>query len=241
MIPKRAIFYWEGPEMSWLRRQALETFRLLNPTWAIDVIGGENVPLQGDSRLAIVGRSDWGRYKALRSGGGVYFDSDIVFCRPIPEQWLEHQMILPFNAESTFGHVAILGMEAGNAWAAMMDDACQRIVSSGNPLNYQSLGLPLANRCVHTIRPYKIQWLEPESFVPVNWGKAELLWQDGVMLSPLSFGIHWYGGDWTSMSLESSVDEAWMSTSKSMIAKAWRKAMKSAGEIVAFQSRQGIA
>lgn len=226
MIPKRAIFYWEGPEMTWLRKQSIETFRVLNPSWTIDVIDGEDIPIRGSTRLAIVGRSDWARYKALLAGGGVYFDTDFVFCKPIPDSWLEKQMILPFCDRCSLGHVALLGCEPGNKWAEMMDEACGKIVSTGIPLNYQSLGIPLANRCITAVQQYKIEWVEPDIMLPVVFTKCEYLWTDGIALSPLTIGVHWYGGDWTSMAMEEKVDEAWMRSSKSMIAKAWMKAMR---------------
>lgn len=241
MIPKRAIFYWEGPEMTWLRQQSMNTFRVLNPTWSIDVIHGDGIPIVGQTRLAIVGRSDWARYKALRSGGGVYFDTDIVFAKPIPEKWLEKEMILPFSDRCSLGHVALLGCEPGNKWATMMDEACAQLVANGVPLNYQSLGIPLANRCITAVQEYDIQWVEPDIFLPVVFTKCEYLWTDGIALSPMTIGVHWYGGDWTSMAMEPLVDEAWMRSSKSMVAKAWRKAMKSAAQAETLLEQHGIA
>ena len=100
MIPRRAFFFWDGEEMSWLRKQSIETFKALNPTWEVEILDGTNIPIKGKSRLARVGRSDWGRYKALLDKGGVYFDSDIMFCRAIPDSWLEYDMVLPLVGDA---------------------------------------------------------------------------------------------------------------------------------------------
>lgn len=240
MIPKRAIFYWEGPEMSWLRKQSIETFKRLNPSWTVGVIDGAGIPIQGESRLAVVNRSDWARYRALLEGG-VYFDSDIVFCKPIPDEWLESEMIIPFAEHDVFAHVALIGCEPGNRWAEMMDKACQVIVSGRNVLGYQTLGVILANRCGEAARGYKTTWVEQSSLLPIDWNHADRLWVDGELLSPMVFGVHWFGGDWTSIDMEAKVDVAWALTSKSIVAKAWRRGMGYGADRAALLEQHGIA
>src|SRR3972149_10506703 len=105
MIPKRAIFYWQGPPMGWLRRQSVETFRSLNPTWEVVLM---ELPSEA-SLLTRVHASDIARYTALAEGGGLYFDTDIIFCRPVPEGWLRHELLLPLDELGLFSHVACLG------------------------------------------------------------------------------------------------------------------------------------
>ncbi len=212
--------------MSWLRKQSIETFKMLNPSWEIEIIDGTGIEIEGESRLARVGRSDWARYRALKERGGVYFDTDIVFCKPIPDSWLEKGMILPFSEVDVFGHVAVIGCEAGNGWATMMDTACSVVTSGREALGYQTLGIVLANACALATRDYKVEWMDPSLFIPVAFNKVDHLWVSGTTLSPLTMGVHWFGGDWTSLDMEPKVDSAWMETSKCLIAKAWKKAMR---------------
>jgi len=236
MIPRRAFFFWDGEEMSWLRKQSIETFKALNPTWEVEILDGTNIPIKGKSRLARVGRSDWGRYKALLDKGGVYFDSDIMFCRAIPDSWLEYDMVLPLvgdadtdpTPEGPIGHVACLGAEAGNKWAALLDELCAALAGSGENLQYQALGMMIVNKCVSALDGYKVCWIIKETFIPIIWSASDHLWRSGVQrvhLSPLTYGVHWFGGDWTAMALEDEIDEAWIMESNCIVAQAWKMAM----------------
>jgi hypothetical protein len=236
MIPKRALYYWEGEPMSWLRQQSIATFAKLNPGWSIERIVPTGCPVDGDSRLARVLRSDWGRYKALSEGGGLYFDTDIVFCRPIPEGWLERELILTAGVHRPIEHVAVLGSGgAGNELFSMLDEACKAVYRPGEAHNYQDLGIKLVLRCASGIsksggegssplRRASTTWIEPERFLAVNWDDAERVWHSWMPISPLSVGVHWYGGDWTSMDMEPKVNAAWMKGSNSLIAQAWKMA-----------------
>lgn len=237
MIPRRAFFYWDhtSGEMSWLRQQGIASFRRLNPTWEVEILDGRNVPIKGRSRLAAVGRSDWGRYLALVDKGGIYFDSDIIFYRPIPDSWLRHEMVLPAGESQggprpttrsdLIGHVACLGAESGNLYFARLSEACESLASSGIPLQYQAMGVMVANELVERIKDYRALWIEREVLIPVGWESAERLWLEGgiaIPISPIYLGVHWFGGDWTSMSLEEEIDAEWMRKSNCLVARMWR-------------------
>lgn len=240
MIPKRAIFYWEGPEMSWLRQQSIETFKKLNPTWTISILGGHEIPIPGDSTLERVMRSDWARYRALREDGGVYFDTDIVFCKPIPEHWLNAEMILPSGEERIVDHVAVLGSERGNEWFAALEKACLASRLADGSYNYQHFGVQLVNKLAQPLQGRRIQWITSDAYLPVPWHRTERLWSDGIYLSPMTYGVHWYGGDWTSISFEKRADENWARTSKCLVAKALQQTLYPSGDREAMRDHLGV-
>jgi len=80
MIPRRAFFTWGGGDMPWIREQCVASFVSLNPDWRVDVL-----EVKGANRGEIIKNSDVLRYKELSERGGVYFDTDIVFTRPLDE------------------------------------------------------------------------------------------------------------------------------------------------------------
>lgn len=240
MIPKRAIFYWEGPEMGWLRKQSLETFRRLNPSWQITVIGGGDLPIKGDSTLERVLRSDWARYRELFESGGIYFDTDIVFCKPIPDFWLDSDLILPHGDERIIDHVAVLGAKRGEAFFGMVQSACEQAIRDDGVYNYQFFGVQLINRLSSALAGRRTQWLPPDSYLPVPWHRPERLWSDGSYLSPLTYGVHWYGGDWTSISFEKKCDEKWAQTSGCLVAQAIRQSLRSSGDLEAHREQLGV-
>lgn len=85
MIPRRAFFLWVGDdELPWLRQLALDSFRKQNPDWQVDLI---RVPEKVD--LLAAQSTDIFRYCELATTGGMYFDTDIVFFRPVPDKWLD--------------------------------------------------------------------------------------------------------------------------------------------------------
>ena len=240
MIPRRAVFYWEGGEMSWLRRQSLETFKSLNPTWEIVVIDGAGAPISGDSVLERVLRSDWARYAYLYDHGGLYLDTDIVFCKPIPDEWLESDMIFPLGDLRLIEHIAVIGSQPRDPFFALIRRACEKVLRADGIYNYQYFGVNLINRLTEALAGRKVRWIQPDSYLPVVWDKTEKLWEDGMYLSPLAMGVHWFGGDRLSNSMEPRCNEAWVGRSRCLVAQAIRSAWGHAAAVEAHHNQLGV-
>jgi hypothetical protein len=104
MIPKRAFFFWSSPKpMSWLRSLSIQTFKKFNPDWEVTLF--DKVPLNG---MHPVHRSDLFRYEELAERGGVYFDTDIVFFRPVPESLLQHDAVISVHPKHRFCNIGCL-------------------------------------------------------------------------------------------------------------------------------------
>jgi len=78
-VPRVANFIWYGDEMPWIRRLSIESFKRLNPGWTVRVLGGKS----GWTKKRRVNESDILRYAHLAEHGGFYFDTDIIFTRPM--------------------------------------------------------------------------------------------------------------------------------------------------------------
>lgn len=211
MIPKRAIFYWSGGVASDLRRLSWETFASLNPDWEIVMLGAEdNEP---NYRKLVIG-SDLARYKALHEIGGYYFDTDIVFRRPIPGSWLERDNACVLTPHGMALGIGVLGGKTGsNLWRCIHQVAIER-ARSPIQMECQSLGIKLMMNLDGPntdLRFYAAKLGEglfpipPESLFPFGADSIEYLWSPGHRKpSPECLGVHWFGGDRLSQEFEAA-------------------------------------
>lgn len=227
MIPKRAIFFYEGPPMSWLRQQSIETFKKCNPDWEVVMIDGAKVPIPKNGLLSIVHRSDWARYIELHERGGFYFDTDIVFYEPMLAEWSEAELVLPVvdNPDRRVAHVATMGCMPGEPFFRDAAQICKHTVEQSRYLNYQALGVLTLNKTKRVLAGRDVKWINSNSLLPIPWDETERLWNPySGTLPPMTCGIHWFGGDHVSIQAEKDADEAWLIESQCMVAKAIRKA-----------------
>jgi len=209
--------------MSWLRQQSIETFRRLNPEWAVDVCyrPGDNP----------VHRSDLFRYGELDARGGVYFDTDIVFLKQFPEHLLDCDVGITITDRLRFSNIGVLlASPQSTFYGAARTAAITRIENPKySPDSYQALGVGLLN-LMHLsalkMVPVKLdvcedafgrvermypgeKWLNlPETLIcPVQWDKLGTLY-DGthVDIPKESIGIHWFGGAQESKRFEWNVE-----------------------------------
>lgn len=224
MIPRRAIFYWSGPPMGWLRQQSIESFKRMNPGWEISFIQPEE--FGGADLIDVVHNSDFCRYFNLSIFGGLYFDTDIIFCRPIPDEWLEHDLVLPLGEDGSLGHIACLGSVPVHPFFSTCSRRAAELLARGGPLNYQALGVDLMREVMKSISLGKsdVKWISHDAFTLVPYFDVRRAWADSISPFPeTSVGIHWYGGDHLSASIAPTVNEDWMRESKSLVAQAWRR------------------
>ena len=216
-IPKRAFFYWSGPEMPWIRKQSLASFRRINPSWKVDLFLYTN-PIDA------VKRSDLFRYQELAKHGGWYFDTDIIFTRPMDallEQIGEADTvvcydylgpmtyILPDGSKEVrdqheFYSVASLACAPSNAFYRATHEAALFLSEAED---MQSCGVHTFNSKWQSLDNCRVQFpglhfhsLPVEAFLPVRPNNCRTLYRDdGPDFSndPGVFGVHWYGGDAT--------------------------------------------
>lgn len=253
MIPKRAIFYWEGNPMSWLRRQSIETFRLLNPSWEVVIIGPELSPeIKGTSRRFIGNRSDLARYRELAARGGVYFDSDIIFRRPIPEAWTAKDVTIAISDDGDPASIACLGSIPGARFFEWMEQAALKRIALKIPCEYQSVGIKLLwDLCGEGMKlptvisgmGHSVTLIKLGALIPVSWAYTEYLWTE--QRKPLEeghIGVHWFGGDEISQDYETELDFGTWDSMPCLVTDAIRDAYQYAaqGEPEAHRVASGL-
>lgn len=198
MIPKVAHFYWYGEEeMPALRRESVQSFSALNPEWKVNVHHSGDNP-QATLRERIV-RSDAARYGILSRDGGVYFDTDIVFVRPIPDALLACDVLLPATGSGSMYGVHVLGSAPNSPFFAYAVARARMRMESPRMLGCQSLGVKLweginvldlsARENLHAV-------IVPiGAFLMNGWQDVEDLWSKGGEIDRNAIGLHWYGGD----------------------------------------------
>lgn len=211
MLSKVAAYYWEGPPMSWLRQQSIASFRHLNPDWEVRGLVRPQALDGEDTMRARAIRSDLARYRWLAEDGGLYFDTDIIWRRPIPEAWRDSDVLIPMRAEGIVHSIAVLGGTPGRFWKHVADVAGMTAEGT-EPLAYQSLGVKLLNGVIGYSAPVpSVVGMLGERFLsyphhqilPVSWAYAERLWSAKKLLFDDDVvGVHWYGGDPLSIDME---------------------------------------
>ena len=99
MIPRRAFFVWVGDEpLPWLRQLSIESFRKFNPDWRVELL---RIPPR--AALLPAQNTDLFRYDELANHGGVYFDTDVVFFEPFPDDLLDADVAVTMDRSPTIG------------------------------------------------------------------------------------------------------------------------------------------
>ena len=212
MIPKLAHFYWSGPPMSWLRQQSIESFKMHNPTWSVELHLGSD---SSSSRTQRVIQSDRSRYEILFQIGGMYFDTDILFVAPIPDEWLVRDNAMVLGETGIAMGIGVLGSQSGSRLFAGMMAECDRRAESNIVWSYQSFGLKLIAgldmRQVAMKHGETIHSIPFPSLFPVRWNDLERLWSPiNLDLGDNLVGVHWFGGD------ELSIEYEWKITPDSI-------------------------
>ena len=209
---RKAFVTFHG-EMSWLRKLGLETFRWMNPKWEMEILDLPVIPeLPG---MTTAQRSDMARYQKMSQDGGLYFDTDIIWLKPIPEEWREIDVGVTIDPVFRFSNIGLLVGSPNRFWSDVYEAAIKRYKSAGNKTGYQLLGVNMLNRMFWNdllllsepefegafeavARHYpELKWknFEEKAICPINWSVAQKLHRELPFVLPTnSYGVHWFGG-----------------------------------------------
>lgn len=197
MIPKIAHFHWEqGPPMSWLRVVSIATFAKFNPTWEIRLIRSDHA-LAGRTDLCYAHKADLAWWEALRDVGGFQVATDIVFTKPVPDDWLDSELCACTKGQGRVEQFAMLGSVAGHPFVtAAAQEGRQRCLSDAAK-DYQDIGVWM----LHGLSKYLgvVKELSNSALCHYDWNWCEMFWSraglDTYALPDEAIGCHWYGGD----------------------------------------------
>jgi glycosyl transferase-like sugar-binding protein len=210
MIPRRAFCIWNGTEedLPWLRRLGLETFRKYNPDVPVQVIN-----ISGS--VGPIGPvSDLRRYYELHKTGGLYFDTDIVFIRGVPDAVWEsdlaitmdpsvsvtHWSVEPNPDQPGFVNIGFMGAAPRHPFFGYVLDQAQKRATTPSR-GYQNLGVNLLSNIFWAKHePQIIEEYGPflnvplDMVLPIRWLDLHKLY-NGTPFDPPDdcIGVHWYG------------------------------------------------
>ncbi len=215
-IPKIAWFHWAGPPMSWLRSQSLRTFRKQNPDWKVRLVGPHPDVEAIDFPILPAQKGDWTRWRLLSEFGGFGFDSDIVFLKPIPDEWLDADLCIQLDG-GLVHQIAAVGAVPGNDLMIRSAEWCQLHVAPDQ--DYQIFGTRLMHRLVgrpKTVHDYgRVFDIPRDALCFYNWhDDVPIMWtKEGPVKNPFppnAIGVHWYGGHKTSQLHEPKSHPLWI-------------------------------
>lgn len=198
MIPKIAHFHWDqsGPPMSWLRTVSIATFAKFNPTWEVRIIRSDPV-LVGHGALQHGHRADLAWWEALRDVGGFQVATDIVFTKPVPDDWLDAELCVCTKGQGRVEQFAMLGSVAGHPFVTAAAQEGRNRCSGGGAMDYQDVGVWMLHGLSKHLGDFKE--LPNEALCHYNWDWCPMFWSNGFLedinLPEEAIGCHWYGGD----------------------------------------------
>ncbi len=181
--------------MSWLRMLTISSFKYHNPDWEIRLHGTpESIRKHGLEYTAQEG--DWLRWQLLEFNGGFSVASDIVFVRPIPDEWLDCGLNGCTNGSGRIWQMAMVGATPGHPFMGAALDRISDILDKGNPTGYQDFGPNLLQAMGRNLLwsegPFFDQPMDALCFY--RHTDIEGMWNEKQMdLPERVIGVHWYG------------------------------------------------
>jgi hypothetical protein len=193
MIPRIAYFHWDGQPMCWLRTVALASFAKFNPAWEMRLV--RTKPDMRRPTLRFMHYADWTWWRELAAGGGFQVATDIVFLKPMPEEWLDQPIAACVGDNGRIFQFAALGAVQGHPMMVRANERCMEIADQAVDAmpTFQSMGVCLLQELHPLIGPYYD--IPMSAFCHVDSENVERLWAlEDVALPEEAVGVHWYGG-----------------------------------------------
>lgn len=207
MIPRRAFVYWDkdGPPMGLLQKASLDTWCKIHPDIPLVILDTVDLPVGTDTRRKCAVRSDVARYKELAENGGIYFDTDIIWAKRLPEEWFANDAWITgttYEGKRVVAHIGLLAA-GGNGMRIFRDVylyAQATATRHGDSTGYQEVGVSAWGRlpsCGDLASRYGATIIEVPYAAVMNVTCADVaaLWRNGKMEDRFISGVHWFGGD----------------------------------------------
>lgn len=182
--------------MSWLRVVSIATFKKFNPTWEIRL--HDTPPEIRAYGLQYGQEADWTWWMTLANHGGFQVATDIVFLKPIPDEWLDCGLNACLNGSQRIWQFAMLGAEPEHPAMMASDLGCAAIAEGGRVLDYQAMGVWMLQKSCKGLLQAKGKFYDQpmSALCHFTHAQADFLWSDSGLhkLPDSTVGVHWYGG-----------------------------------------------
>jgi hypothetical protein len=163
---------------------------------AIDFKASYNV----ENEISCIYKADFTRIVKLYEHGGVWFDMDILFTKPLPEYlFANNANMLIFRYNDKNRDVIPTGFIAGVPRTSMLTQlyyTVMDIAQSKQIVNYQAIG-PFLWEAVYRVADKRgIVTLQTECIYPFVWNRIDALFRptSKAIIPECTFGIHWFNG-----------------------------------------------
>lgn len=169
----------------------------VNPTKICIIPINFNNDYQFDNNISIVFKADFIRIAKLYEHGGIWFDMDILFVKPIPDFFFKEDIqAFIFNYSRTIP-TGFLASIPKSKYLENLYNLSLQIIKNKELNVYQKIGPDL------WIQEYKklgkkiiknIKILDSNLVYPFFWNQLDNLFKNNSALPENTFGIHWYNG-----------------------------------------------
>lgn len=182
---------WKGNEHKKIITKTVSFSEILPMVTLVDVDFEKTYGITNN--LSVVHKGDCIRILKLYEHGGVWFDMDILFVKPLPNYILDP----PYQCmtHSYHGTVAtgIITCQKGSTIAALCrDNLFEKIKNKGEIVDYQWLGCDLWKEVAQTCGICIMDTHDVYPYLYNNLG--ELYFSDRDVLTENTYAIHWYNG-----------------------------------------------
>jgi hypothetical protein len=180
-----------------------------------------------ENNISCVYKADFTRIVKLYEHGGVWFDMDILFIKPIPPFFFstDVDMIL-----FTYSKTIPTGFIVGKPKCEMITDLYKtsvNIIKNKQLDNYQKIGPELWRTKYNISNKQKNLFALSEHIYPFEWDNIDGFFTstDESVIKDYTFGVHWYNGGVSTKKFINTFDRTSVNAERSLFEKMIKRIM----------------
>jgi len=180
-----------------------------------------------ENDISCVYKADFTRIVKLYEHGGVWFDMDILFIKPIPSFFFSSDVdMLLFTYHGTIP----TGFIAGKPKCEMITDlymSAVNIIKNKQLDDYQKIGPELWRTKYNILNKQKNLFVLSEHIYPFVWNNIDGFFTstDESVLKDCTFGVHWYNGGVSTKQFINTFDRTAVNAERSLFEKMIKRIM----------------
>jgi hypothetical protein len=198
--PKNILREWNTHEHSINIKQTIHISKLIeiNPQKIILRPINFQEEYKFDNNISIIFKADFTRISKLYEHGGLWFDMDILFFKPIPDFFFNEDVDSHIFIYSDTIATGLISSKPKCYFLETLYNNSLAIINKKELNCYQSIGpniwIQEYNKLNHEEK-IKIKILDNFLVYPYIWNQLEMLFKNkNVILPENTFGVHWYNG-----------------------------------------------
>ena len=196
--PTNILVQWNTPEHSVKIQKTIKLDDIVSinrdkiKLVAIDFKANYNV----DNDISCIYKADFTRIVKLYEHGGIWFDMDILFTKPLPDYLFTTNADIFLFRYSNVIPTGFIACAPRTKMLTQLYSTAMSITHSGKLNDYQAIG-PILWETVYRVTDKRgVIMLPTECIYPLVWNRIDALFNptNGNIIKNYTFGIHWYNG-----------------------------------------------